>query len=273
MSAVKVLLLFVAVLIGVALLGAGCAFRGYNTAIGYDQDVKAQWAQVENQLQRRFDLYQSLEATVKGVAGQEQEVFGAIADARSKYLSADRTGSVSDKAQAASDIENVMSRARSQLLVLFENYPQLRSSESFMKFQDSIEGTENRLAVERNQFNETVRRLNTFARQFPGKWFANLAGVEQAKFYEAPPESKAAPKVDFSDIRRRRDQPEGADRTQPAPTTPPAATNPPATSPPAPTNPPAVTNPPAPTTVPAPTTPPASTTPPAPTSPPAAPSN
>jgi len=203
MSAVKVLLFVIAGIVAVALLGAGCAYQGYNRAIGLDEAVKNSWAQVENQLQRRFDLLSNLEATVKGVARQEGQLFVAIAEARTKYFQADRSGSVSEKAEAANQIEQPLSAALSRLLFLHETYPELKSNEAFMNLQHSIEGTENRLAVARRDYNETVQQLNVFARQFPGRFFASLAGVEPGVYYKVPETAKTNPKIDFSDIKYR----------------------------------------------------------------------
>ncbi len=165
---------------------------GYNQAKALDQNVQSQWAQVEVQLQRRFDLIPQLEATVKGVAGQEQKIFLGIAEARKAYFSP--TASVGEKAVAANDLNTALSR----LLMLQENYPQLKSNESFLKLQDTIEGTENRLSVERGRYNDAVRELNLFTQTFPNKFFAELAGVKPAEYLKAPETAQAAPKIDFS---------------------------------------------------------------------------
>lgn len=182
------------VLVVVALLAGGCVFKGYNQAIAIDEDVKQRWAQVENQLQRRYDLIPNLVETVKGVAGQEQKVFLGIAEARTKYFQTKDTGTVAEKAEAASGVE----RALSRLLFLQEQYPELKSNESFLKLQDELAGTENRLAVERKRYNEGVQELNTFARQFPSSIYASLAGVKPAAQFAAPEAAKEPPKVDFS---------------------------------------------------------------------------
>jgi len=178
-----------------ALMVGGCTamfgLTGYNQAKALDQNVQSQWAQVEVQLQRRFDLIPQLEATVKGVAGQEQKVFLGIAEARKAYFQA---ANVPDKAAAANDLNSALSR----LLLLQENYPQLKSNESFLKLQDTIEGTENRLSVERGRYNEAVRELNLFTQTFPNKFFAELAGVRPAEYLKAPETAQAPPKIDFS---------------------------------------------------------------------------
>jgi LemA protein len=183
------------IVLALALLFGGCTavfgINGYNQAKALDQNVQSQWAQVEVQLQRRFDLIPQLEATVKGVAGQEQKVFLGIAEARKAYFQA---ANVPDKAAAANELNSALSR----LLLLQENYPQLKSNESFLKLQDTIEGTENRLSVERGRYNEAVRELNLYTQTFPNKFFAELAGVRPAEYLKAPETAQAAPKIDFS---------------------------------------------------------------------------
>lgn len=190
MSFGKVLLIMLVAILGGVLLVGGCIYSGYNRAITLDEDVKSAWAQVENQLQRRFDLVPNLVETVKGVAGHEKEVFLGIAKARESYFQAKSTG---QKAKAAGMFESALSR----LLVLRETYPQLKANESFLKLQDSIEGTENRLGVERKRYNESVKQINTFSRKLLGRLYASLAGVERAEYFEVAEEAKAVPKVDF----------------------------------------------------------------------------
>ena len=187
----NVLLALVAIVVVVALLGGGCVMPGYNRAMSLDANVKQQWAQVENQLQRRYELIPNLVATVKGVAGQEQKIFLGIAEAQKGYFQAK---TVPEKAEAANQVESALSR----LLVLSQQYPQLRSNESFLKLQDTIEGTENRLAVERGRYNDTVRELDVFMRQFPSSFYARLAGVAAPQYFKVPDEAKTAPKVDFN---------------------------------------------------------------------------
>jgi LemA protein len=182
-------------LLVLALLGGGCVYQGYNSAIGLDEAVKQRWAQVENELQRRYELIPNLVNTVKGVAGQEQKVFLGVANARKAYFQAQEQGTVAEKAQAAGDVERTLSR----LLMLQETYPELKSNESFLKLQDELEGTENRLAVERKRYNDAVQTLNTYVRRFPGTFFASLAGVHSAEYFKIEAEAKTAPKVDFSD--------------------------------------------------------------------------
>jgi LemA protein len=184
------------IVLGLAILVGGCAamagVTGYNQAKALDQNVQSQWAQVNVQLQRRFDMIPQLEATVKGVAAQEQKIFLGIADARKAYFS--QTTSVQEKAAAANEMNSALSR----LLLLQENYPQLKSNESFLKLQDTIEGTENRLSVERGRYNEAVRALNLYTQTFPNKFFAELAGVKPAEYLKAPETANEPPKIDFS---------------------------------------------------------------------------
>lgn len=177
-------------LLGGALAG-GCVYSGYNRAITMDEDVRSAWAQVENQLQRRYEMIPNLVETVKGMAQQEKDVFLGIAKSREAYVGA-RT--VAEKAEAASSLESALAR----LLVVREAYPELRSNESFLKLQDSLEGTENRLAVERQRYNEKVRDLNTFARSLLGRFYTSLAKVEKAEYFEISDTARTAPKVDFS---------------------------------------------------------------------------
>jgi len=177
----------------IVLLGAWLFSWGlgrYNGVIAMDESVKGQWAQVENQLKRRYDLIPNLVETVKGFAAHEQGIFTAIAEARTKYFSAQ---SVGDKVAASKGLESALSR----LLMLQENYPQLKANENFLKLQDSLEGTENRIAVERMRYNEIVKALNAYVRGFPGNIFAGLARVQQAVYYDLPAGQEETPKVKF----------------------------------------------------------------------------
>ena len=192
MNAAKIVVALAVVFFGGLLIVGGCAWSGYNKAVGLDEGVGSAWAQVENQLQRRFDLIDNLVETVKGVAGQEEKIFLGIAKSREAYFQAK---SVGEKAQAAGGLSGALSR----LLVLKETYPELRSNESFLTLQGQIEGTENRLAVERKRYNDAVKGLNTFRRKLGGRMFAGLAGVEAAEYFEVEEAAKAAPKVRFGD--------------------------------------------------------------------------
>ncbi len=168
----------------------GWGIKEYNKVITMDEDVTAKWAQVENQLKRRYDLIPNLVETVKGYAKHERELFEKIAEARTRYFQAN---DVKGKIQASTQLEGVLSR----LLLLREAYPQLKANESFLKLQDSLEGTENRISVERKRYNEAVRILNTYRRTVFGRFFAGLAGVSVAEYYEIAEGEAATPEVKF----------------------------------------------------------------------------
>ena len=165
----------------------GCS---YNKFVGQEEAIKAQWAQVENQLQRRNDLIPNLVETVKGFAQQERDVFGQIADSRAKLAGA---RSPEETIQAA----NEQSAALARLLVIAENYPQLRSNESFNRLMDELSGTENRIAVERMRYNERVQEYNTSRRQFPSNVTASIFGFKEYPLFNAPPEAERVPRVNF----------------------------------------------------------------------------
>jgi LemA protein len=186
----KLAIAFLMSIVLVVVISGGCFYSGYNKAIALDESVNSSWAQVENQLQRRFDLIPNLVETVKGLAGQEEKIFLGVAEARKAYTGAQ---SVPQKAKAASMFESALSR----LLVIQERYPELKSNQSFMKLQDQIEGTENRLSVERKRYNDTVSALNTFSRKLLGRLYCSFAGVEKAEYFKVAEEAKDAPKVDF----------------------------------------------------------------------------
>jgi len=186
-------LITIASILGVLIVLFLLAVGQYNKAVSMDEAVKSQWAQVENQLQRRYDLIPNLVETVKGFAGQEKTVFLGVAEARKAYFQASQGASVAEKAKAAGQVEGALAR----LLLLQEKYPELKSNENFMKLQDSLEGTENRIAVERMRYNESVKQLNTYTRRFFGRMFAAWAGVEKAEYFEVPEAAKAAPQVKF----------------------------------------------------------------------------
>lgn len=187
---IKVILVVLGVLaalvVGIILWGVG----QYNNVVTMDEQVKSQWAQVENQLKRRFDLIPNLVETTKGYAKHEKEIFENIANARTRYFQA---GSVGEKVAAANGFE----RALSRLLMLQEQYPNLKANESFLKLQDSLEGTENRIAVERKRYNDAVRVLNTYRRTVVGRFIAAMAGVEAAEYFEVPESQQEVPKVKF----------------------------------------------------------------------------
>ena len=186
----RILLIMLAAM-GCGVMFVGCTvYSGFNRAVALDEAVNTAWAQVENQLQRRFDLVPNLVETVKGVAGHEKEVFTNIANARSAYTQAK---SVGQKAKAAMGFESALSR----LLVIREAYPELKANQSFLKLQDTLEGTENRLSIERKRYNDSVAAMNTFSRKLLGRLYAGLAGVEKAEYFKVTEQAKETPKVDF----------------------------------------------------------------------------
>ena len=166
---------------------AGCS---YNKFTAKEEEVKAQWAQVDNQLQRRNDLIPNLVETVKGFAQQEQTVFGQIADARARMAGAQTP---EQKIEAA----NAETSALGRLFVVVENYPQLKSDAQFARLMDELSGTENRLAVERMRYNDRVREYDTMRRQFPANITAKMFGFKEYPYFQAPPDARAVPKVDF----------------------------------------------------------------------------
>ncbi len=190
-NGVKVLLIIIGVIAVFAIGIIAWGTSQYNQVIAMDEQVKSQWAQVENQLKRRYDLIPNLVETVKGYAKHEKDLFENIANARTKYFQAN---TVKDKIQSSSQLEGVLSR----LLMLQETYPQLKANEGFLKLQDSLEGTENRIAVERKRYNDDVRVLNTYRRSFMGRFIAAFANVGEAQYYEIPQEQKETPKVKFN---------------------------------------------------------------------------
>ncbi len=189
-KAVKTALIIIGIMIVITLAVIGWGVGQYNKAVAMDERVTAQWAQVENQLKRRYDLIPNLVNTVKGYATHEKELFENIAKMRTEYFKAKTVGS---KIRASQGLEGALSK----LLLLKESYPQLKANESFLKLQDSLEGSENRIAVERKRFNDAVRVVNTYRRTVFGKIFAGLAGVEAGQYYETPEAQQANPQVKF----------------------------------------------------------------------------
>ena len=165
-------------------------WSSYNGFVAKNEAVNNQWAQVEAQYQRRLDLIPNLVNAVKGGMKQEQAVFLAIADARTKYGSAK---TVDEKAAAATGVESALSR----LLVVMENYPQLKSLETVQTLMAQLEGTENRVSVERGRFNDTVKDLNTSAKRFPGNIIASAFGFKERAYFEAAKGAETAPTVNF----------------------------------------------------------------------------
>jgi len=190
----KKVLIIVAVTVGLLLVLAigSCSYivsvrNGFVTS---EENIKGQWAQVENVLQRRSDLIPNLVNTVKGFAAQEKDIFTGIAKSRAKLAGA---RSIGDKINAA----NSMSSALGRLLVIVERYPDLKSNQNFQSLQDELSGTENRIAVERKRYNDKVKVFNTGLRRFPGNMIASSMGFSKYPYYEVPKEKKELPEVKF----------------------------------------------------------------------------
>ena len=185
-------LIAIAVLVIIVLIVFGQYVTVKNTLVSKNEAVKAAWSQVDIVLQRRADLIPNLVETVKGYAQQEQTVFGDIAKARSALLSA---GSPQEKISANKQLDGALGR----LLLIVENYPQLKSNENFLRLQDELAGTENRIAVERKRYNDALRDYNTYVQQFPNSFFAKIAGFKPNEAYFTATEgSREAPKVNFA---------------------------------------------------------------------------
>lgn len=179
--------------IGIIIMWCGFIFSGcgtYNNLVNLDEGVKEAWAQVETQLQRRYDLIPNLVETVKGYAKQEQEVFIEVAKARSRVGSA---GTIPEQIEANQQLSGALSR----LLLVVERYPELKSNQNFIRLQDELAGTENRISVARRRYNEAVRKYNVATRSFPSNMIANMFGFEKAAFYEAQEPAAEAPRVGF----------------------------------------------------------------------------
>lgn len=186
----KTLLIVLAVIVVLALALYSFFAGNYNKFVTMDVGIKAAWSQVENQLQRRYDLIPNLVETVKGYAKQEHDVLVEVTNARAKVGGA---GTVPDKIAANNELTGALSR----LMVVVERYPDLKSNQNFMKLQDELAGTENRIAVERMRYNESVKVYNEAIRSFPANMLAGMYGFKEAAFFEAPKDAKAAPKVKF----------------------------------------------------------------------------
>jgi LemA protein len=177
-----------ATLLFAGLAMAGC---GYNRLVGMREAVDAAWAQVENQLQRRNDLIPNLVEVTKGYAGHEKEIFESVANARARLLAA---GTREEEIDAA----NALGGALGRLLAIAERYPDLKANTQFARLSDELAGTENRIAVERMRFNDAVRAYNTSLKTFPTLLWAGWLGFTPEKYFEAPPDARPVPKVDFT---------------------------------------------------------------------------
>jgi len=190
----KTWVVLIAILIVILLIALG-VFRwyisGYNKAVNLEQGAEKGWADIDAALQRRLDLVPNLVNTVKGYAEHEKELFENIAKSREKYF---QSGNRAEKIEASNELTGFLSR----LLMLQENYPELKASENFRDLQTQLEGTENRIAVARTRYNEAAKLLNSYTRQFFGSFFCKRAGVEKVDYFEATEQAKSeVPKVKF----------------------------------------------------------------------------
>ena len=176
-------------LAGVTLLltTSGC---GYNTMVSMKEAVDSAWAQVMNQLQRRNDLIPNLVEVTKGYAAHEKEIFESVANARARLLAANTRD---EQIDAATQVSGALGR----LLAIAENYPQLKANEQFARLSDELAGTENRIAVERKRYNDTVQEYNTYVKRLPQALYARFIGFGPEKYFEVPESAQQVPKVDF----------------------------------------------------------------------------
>lgn len=177
----------IAMTIGIAL--SGCS---YNKFTQQEEAIKGAWGEVQNQLLRRNDLIPNLVETVKGYAAQEKEIFTSIAESRARLSGATTP-------QQTIEAANAQSSALSRLLVVVENYPQLKSDANFQRLMDELSGTENRITVARQRYNQAIQDYNTTRRRFPSNMTAKIFGFEEYPYFEAPKEAQQAPKVNFGD--------------------------------------------------------------------------
>lgn len=185
------------IILGVLILAiiaiAGFFIGTYNRLQVMDENVTANWAQVENQLKRRNDLIPNLVNTVKGYAKHENEIFTNIANARAKLSGAMNSNDVKAVQQSTNELNSALSR----LLVVVENYPNLKADKAFTGLQDELAGTENRLAVARRDYNESVKTINALIRTFPTSLVAAMSGVKSRDYFEITEQEKQTPKVEF----------------------------------------------------------------------------
>ena len=187
MNMMQRLLGIVVIVLIIGGIGAGCS---YNKFTSQEENVKAQWGQVENVLQRRNDLIPNLVETTKGLAQQEKDVFKAVADARARMAGAATPAETIDAA-------NAQSSALARLLVVVENYPQIKSDQAFLRLQDELTNTENKISAERQRYNEKATEYNKLRRGFPANITAAMFGFKEYPYFDAPKSAETVPKVDF----------------------------------------------------------------------------
>ncbi len=196
----KGLLIGLLIVVGMVLWGAVTYGGIYNRLVGGDESVKSAWAQVENVYQRRLDLVPNLVETVKGYAAHEKETLESVVEARSKAtqitMNAD---TISDPAtlEKFQQAQGQLSSALGRLMVIVERYPELKADQNFLALQTQLEGTENRITVERKRYNEVAQQFNTLRRTFPNVWVANIAGFKEKAYFQAEAAASKAPQVQF----------------------------------------------------------------------------
>jgi len=190
-SSKNTLIILGVVVLLILIMGGSCVGK-YNYMVTQRETVKKQWAQVENQLKRRYDLIPNLVNTVKGYAKHEKEIFTQIAEARAKLAGAK---SVGDKVKAA----NAMETALGRLLLIVERYPDLKASRNFIALQDELAGTENRIAVERRRYNEEAAKFNSYIKKFPNNILAGMFGFKEFEYFKISEKEKEVPVVDFGE--------------------------------------------------------------------------
>ena len=203
-KALIILGIVLGIVILLVLIIGGIAISTYNSLVTKQQNVNAKWSQVENQMQRRADLIPNIVATVKGVAGLEERVFTKIAEARSQLLSTmqNPNSTTADKIAADGKLDQALRDGGllgtgGRFLAITENYPQLKSNESFLKLQDELAGTENRLATARYDYTQAAQDYNTTRSRFPAVLIAGLMGFKEQPYFKAEEGARQAPKVDF----------------------------------------------------------------------------
>lgn len=203
----KTLLIVAGVILVVGFMLYRFTVGNYNQLVSLDESVKSAWSQVQNQYQRRADLIPNLVATVQGAATFEKETLEGVIEARAKatqiQINADDVINNPEKFRQFQQAQDGLSSALSRLLVTVEQYPNLKANQNFLDLQTQLEGTENRIGVERRRFNETVQAYNSKLRTFPTVVIAGMMGFQQRPYFEASPDAQQAPKVDFSGLKQQ----------------------------------------------------------------------
>ena len=190
------------IIVLVCVLGIFSFYKNtYNSMVSLDEEVSASWAEVQNQYQRRLDLIPNLVSTVKGYAKHESDVFTQVSEARSKAGGqiniSDEVLNDPDAFARYQQIQDNLGASLQRLLMVTEQYPELKADQNFLALQDQLEGTENRITVARNRFNDTAKKYNKTIRQFPASIIANMSGFEKKSYFTASAEAQSAPKVEF----------------------------------------------------------------------------